>query len=102
MYKKIPFEFKKSPYLPIEPEESCYTNTPGLLNQDKHTGVTRVAFRSFSGCPDAKIYSGCDFNELWDCIIDNVVCRIALKGLSLKLNVYLNNKNDLSIHQLDI
>ena len=77
----------------MDQEDSWYTLTPGIVHQDKPAifgpqGISRVAFQTFTGSPDAGMYTCNELKGFWYSIVINAAARTAFKKFSQNLIVY--------------
>ena len=84
----------------MDQEDSWYTLTPGILNQDRPAvygpkDVSPVAVHGFPGSQDARMYTRKELSSFWDSILTSAASRIASKKFSQKLIVFSNNNKKL-------
>ena len=80
----------------MDQEDSWYTLTPGILNQDRpvvfgRKDVSPVVVHYFPGSRDSEMYTIIELSNFWDSILMSVASRNALKKFSQKLIVFSNN-----------
>ena len=80
-------------------EDSWYTLTPGIVQQDRPTvfgpkDVSPAAVHSFPGSQDAGMYTRSELSSFWDSILNSAASRNALKKISQKLIVFSNNNKN--------
>ena len=85
-------------HVDMDQEDSWYTLTPGIVNQDRPAvfgpkDVSPVAVHSFPGSQDAGMYTRSELSSFWDSILISAASQNALKKFSQKLIVFSNNKN---------
>ena len=74
-------------------EDSWYTLTPGIVNQDKPAlfgpqYIRPVASHTFTGSHDAGMYTRNELKGFWDSTLINAASRATLKKFSKNLIVY--------------
>ena len=83
----------------MDQEDSWYTQTPGIVHQDRPAmfgpkDVAPVAVHSFPGSQDAGLYTRSELCNFWDSILISAASRNALKKFSQKLTVFSNNNKN--------
>ena len=77
----------------MDQEDSWYTLTPGIVNQDRPAifgpkRTTPMSTQSLTGSQDAGMYTRNELRGFWDNILINAASRTALKKFSKKLIIY--------------
>ena len=81
----------------MDQEDSWYTLTPGIVNQNKPAviGPKDVSpVHSFPGSQDAGKYTRSELSSFWDSILTSAASRDALKRFSQKFIVFSNNNKN--------
>ena len=83
--------------LVVHQEDTWYTQTPGIVHQDKPTmfgpqDINPVASYTFTGSQDAGMYTHNQLKGFWDSILINAASRTALENFSQNLIVYTTDQ----------